>query len=319
MKKITIALVFALGVWISAFGQSRRHVVKETLLYSIKGNDSLYLDRYDIPRLRGEKPCMIFMFGGGFVGGNRDEPRYIPYFQFMAEQGYTVISIDYRLGLKGMARQKEIGPVALISAFSNAINMAVEDLFDATNYILENADWWNIDPAQIVTCGSSAGAISVLQAEYAVSNAQPLAGALPEGFNYAGVVSFAGAIFNMAETLHFQSAPCPVMMFHGNADSNVPYDKIEAMGGGFFGSAYIAGILQEMETPYYFYSVDGAAHEIATEPMDDNRPEIVSFLRNFVQQKERLIVNTQVQQIGKPTAPKHFTLMDYIEKNFGKP
>ena len=73
----------------------------DTFVYSVKGGDSLRLDRYtDTPaaEIDAKKPCMIFVFGGAFISGTRDAESYRPFFEYMArEQGYTVVSIDYRL------------------------------------------------------------------------------------------------------------------------------------------------------------------------------------------------------------------------------
>ena len=110
-----------------------------------------------------EKPAVIFMFGGGFIRGTRDDESYNSWFKLMTDNGYRVISIDYRLGLKG---SNKVG-IAQVNVLDKAIHMAVEDLFSATNFIIENADQFEVDPSNIVISGSSAGAISVMQAEYA--------------------------------------------------------------------------------------------------------------------------------------------------------
>ena len=70
----------------------------DTFVYSVKGGDSLRLDRYtDTPaaEIDAKKPCMIFVFGGAFISGTRDAESYRPFFEYMArEQGYTVVSIS---------------------------------------------------------------------------------------------------------------------------------------------------------------------------------------------------------------------------------
>ena len=139
-----------------------------------------------------EKPLVIFMFGGGFIRGTRDDESYNGWFRTMTENGYRVVSIDYRLGLKG---SNKVG-IAQVNVLDKAIHMAVEDLFSATNFILENADQFEVSPDNIVISGSSAGAISVMQAEYEIANGTSWASVLPEGFNYAGVMSFSGAILS---------------------------------------------------------------------------------------------------------------------------
>ena len=52
---------------------------------------------------------------------------------------------------------------------------AVEDFYDATGFVINQSSDWNIDVEQIVASGSSAGAITVLQAEYDLCNGHELA------------------------------------------------------------------------------------------------------------------------------------------------
>lgn len=204
----------------------------------------------------------------------------------------------------------------MMLGMARTISMAVEDLYDATAFIVDKADEWGIDSSQIVACGSSAGAITVLHGEYALCNASPLVQHLPAGFRYAGIVSFAGAIFEMGEELVWASQPAPMMLFHGDADANVPYNVIRESGVGFFGSKYIAGQLRTMNSPYYFYSVENASHVIATAPMDDNRDAIDAFLSKLVVDKEPLMIETDETTIGAPEVRKDFTLAEYIASNF---
>ncbi|MDE5707655.1 MAG: cytochrome P450, partial [Alistipes sp.] len=166
-------------------------------------------------------------------------------------------------------------------------------------------------------CGSSAGAVTVLRGEYDLCNDALMAQLhLPEGFRYAGIVSFAGAIFEMDKQLVWKSAPAPMMLFHGDADSNVPYDVIRERGVGFFGSKYIAGQLRRMEAPYYFYSVEGASHLIATTPMDERRDAIESFLTRQVAERQPLMLETVERTVGMPEVQREFSLADYISANF---
>lgn len=159
------------------------------------------------------RPCLVFVFGGGFIAGERDAERYLPFFHYMVNQGYDVVSIDYRLGLKQVVASGDLSPENMMLGMARTISMAVEDLYDATAFIVDKADEWGIDSSQIVACGSSAGAITVLHGEYALCNASPLVQHLPAGFRYAGIVSFAGAIFEMGEELVWASQPAPMMLF----------------------------------------------------------------------------------------------------------
>jgi acetyl esterase/lipase len=43
---------------------------------------------------------IIFSVGGGWEGGARDDKGLAPFLNHLASLGYTVVSIDYRLGIK---------------------------------------------------------------------------------------------------------------------------------------------------------------------------------------------------------------------------
>ncbi|MBB3186820.1 alpha/beta hydrolase family protein [Microbacter margulisiae] len=318
MKQTYILLLFLLFISLSAFSQ----VTKSTFIYSVKGQDTLRLDRYELAQTDtvAAKPCIIFMFGGGFIGGKRDNPYYLPYFDQMAQRGYVMVSIDYRLGLKKTAEQihkgEKIKKMAFPGLLASAIDTAVADLYNATDFILSNASDWHINPAMVIINGSSAGAISVLQAEYYLCSNNKLINRLPEGFGYAGVIAFAGAIFTTKGSLHWDKKPAPVQFFQGDADNHVPYNKVRLFNYGFYGSKNLAGQLKKMKSPYYFYDVENAAHEIAGTPMKSNLPEIEAFLRKEVEKKLPLEIHEHVRQTDKPQLKKKFGIGDYIKANF---
>ena len=150
------------------------NVLKETYLYSCINSgsgsnlkiDSLFLDRYYIPAETAEdssavnlRPCMIFVFGGGFSHGARDREKYLAYFNHLASHGYNVVSIDYRLGLQAPF-EKQSNKIAFakyaVNRFVSSVDMAVEDLYNATWYVLNKSAEWGIDPSQIFISGSSA-------------------------------------------------------------------------------------------------------------------------------------------------------------------
>lgn len=188
----------------------------------------------------------------------------------------------------------------------------MEDLYTATNFVLSKADEWHIDVKNIITNGSSAGAIAALQAEYWICNGNPLAAQLPAKFNYAGVISFAGAIFEHGNTLQWKEKPAPVLLFHGSADDQVPYAKVGDEKFSVFGSAFLAEQLTALQVPHYFYNVKNAAHELAVDPMYHNRDVIDIFLDQIVRQKEPLIMNTNVWVLGQKTLKKDLEISDYI-------
>lgn len=289
MKKTIILLAALLSVCTAISAQSI--TPDGTYLYVQRDTCDLFMDVYDPApgserTVDGiEKPTIIFMFGGGFIHGTRDDSSYHGWFRKMTENGYRIISIDYRLGLKG---SNKVG-VAQVNVLDKAIHMAVEDLFSATNYIIENADQLGVDPANIVTSGSSAGAISVMQAEYEIANRTSWASVLPSGFNYTGVMSFSGAILSREGKVDFKSQPCPVMMLHGTSDKLVPYEQIKVFNLGFFGGGKLVERFKKYGYVYNMFHFIDYGHEIAGS-MDTTVDLQVDFLeKNVMQGKKRII------------------------------
>lgn len=262
-----------------AFTLSAQTVQKETRPFAEKGGEELKMDIYKCdPAGIQPQPCLIFVFGGGFKNGTRDAELYHPFFNYFAERGFIVVSIDYRLGMKdqkapGLFNNKPI---------RNAISTAVDDLYSATNYLLENARKLNIDPSMIIISGSSAGAITVLQADYENRDDRPSADVLPDDFRYAGVISFAGAIFSTEGVPSYNQTPAPTLFFHGSADKLVPYDKTRFFNIGMFGSKPLAKKFREEKYPYMFYSMEDMGHDVSEYPLQEFLPEIEQFINDWV-------------------------------------
>ena len=312
MKKIVLFIVAVVAGCVTLSAQS---VVCDTFHYATNDGEELYLNRYmldveaDAPR-----PCMIFAFGGGFVRGERDHEYYSIYFDRLAREGIVVVSIDYRLGLRNL--QPDGGMIAMISIFDNAVNIAVEDMYAATNYVIDNAEAWMVDTSKIMISGSSAGAITAVQAEWMRCNGAERAEVLPADFRYAGVVSCAGAIFSVKGKPKFKSAPAPMLLFHGTSDSNVPYDHASMFGVGFYGSEYITKQLDKLDSPYWFYSAEYVDHRMAATPLIYNCDIIMQFIRDFVLRGERLRILTAVESLGVEKQPTNFKVKDYIKSNY---
>lgn len=205
------------------------------------------------------KPAILFAFGGGFVSGERDRLHYRQWIQRLNDEGYPVFSIDYRLGLKG----QNVKGVKMIGAIGKAIDIGVEDMYSATAYIVNNAAKFGIDPKRIVVCGSSAGAIIAMQAEYDLCNGYGPVSVLPEGFRYAGVMSFSGAIFSTHGKVRYAEPPAPQLLLHGTADKVVTYKKIRLFNIGLFGSDAIARRLNKEGYPYTIVRYKDHGHDIA--------------------------------------------------------
>lgn len=291
-KTFTI-LAIMLGLFISAAtdAQTAQITPDGTYMYERRDTCDLFLDVYDpadgseTTYMGIEKPTVLFMFGGGFIQGTRDDKSYNSWFRMLTENGYRVVSIDYRLGLKGSTK---VG-IAQVNVLDKAIHMAVEDLFSATNFILDNADQFGVSADNIVISGSSAGAIAAMQAEYEVANRTAWASVLPEGFNYAGVMSFSGAILSREGLVDYKSAPCPTLMLHGTSDKLVPYRQIKVFKLGFFGGGKLVKRFQKFGYNYNMYHFMDYGHEVAGS-MSTTLDLQLKFLEcNVMQKKMRII------------------------------
>ncbi len=276
MVKRTALLPFLFFLAFALVGQP---ITKETRLYAEKAGEKLWMDIYrkDSPAAQPQ-PCLLFVFGGGFKDGARDAALYRPYFHYFAERGFTVVSIDYRLGMKG---QKSPG-IFNNKPIRNAIAMAVDDLYAATLHLLENAAALHIDTSRIIISGSSAGAITVLQADYEERDNRPSSRLLPAAFRYAGVISFSGAIFSTEGVPSYSRLPAPTLFFHGSADKLVPYNNTRFFRLGMFGSKALAKRFRHKQYPYMFYSMEDIGHEVSEYPMQEFLPEIERFITDYV-------------------------------------
>lgn len=266
-----------------------------TYMYVQRDTCDLFMDVYNpsagsVTTFDGhDKPTVIFMFGGGFIQGTRDDESYHKWFRQLTDNGYRVISIDYRLGLKGSTK---VG-VAQVNVLDEAIHMAVEDLFSATNFIIDNAEQLGVDPSALVISGSSAGAISVMQAEYEIANKTAWASVLPQDFNYAGVMSFSGAILSREGKVDFESETCPVLMLHGTSDELVPYKQIAVLHLGFFGGGKLVDRFKKYGFNYNMYHFVDYGHEIAGS-MDTTLDLQLKFLETNVMQGKKRIVEAWI-------------------------
>ncbi len=105
-----------------------------------------------------ERPLIVFIHGGGFVSGNKNE--IFPLCEEFTQKGYVTASIDYRL--------IDI-PIVDSSIINEGMIMAVSDAKVALEYLVNDAisiNNFGIDTANIFVGGVSAGAITALHLAY---------------------------------------------------------------------------------------------------------------------------------------------------------
>ena len=296
MKKILLLL--ALIIPFALKGQTTYH-------FASRDTCELYLDVYrpapssDSLFQGQKKPTILFVFGGGFIMGERDSEWHKGWLEMLSREGYGAVAIDYRLGMKGYQVGKGLkGAIDSSDAFLKAQQMGVEDVFSAVSFLAENQELTGIDVGNLVLSGSSAGAIISLAAVYDIASGRTAG--LPEGFSFRGVMSFAGAIISTTGAPEFTSAPCPVLLLHGTADKAVAYKKYGALGRGVWGSDYLANQFKKKGYPYVFYRFKDRTHDVASYMMACWPLERV-FLEQEVMQGHRSTIDALVDDPSLPT------------------
>lgn len=291
-------LVFALAIIAAATAVGQN---MQTYQYAERDTLQLYMDFYSPEKVHDSTICLVYVFGGGFIGGHRDGTFEKAYFKQVVDEGFQVAAIDYRLGLRGVKNLSIFHSEPL----ENAINMATEDAISAISYLLNHAGELKVNKDYIVMIGSSAGAITSLQTDYALCNGYLNSDILPEDFRLAGVVSYAGAIFsNQGKVKYLNHAPAPTMMYHGTADRLVPYKKIQFFNLGFFGTDALVKRFEDLDYPYFARRVVDYGHSVAAAgplTVDD----LVWFCRHYIYQKEKIQVDGIYDNLDPATKPSY--------------
>jgi len=291
MKKIFLHLLLLTPL--VTFSQ----VKMTTYTYAIKGMDTLKMDVYSPEGLtqNDSVPVMLWMHGGGFVGGDRAYPSEVKLAQLAAENGYLGVFISYRLTRKGQVTGFgcDCPKSEKLLTFQNA----ALDFLDAAKFIYQNKNLLGADTTKIIAGGSSAGAEGMLNAvymrEYFVDDLKQY-----QNITFAGVFSLAGAMVN-ADYITMTNA-LPSAFFHGTADSLVPFASAPhhlcaPTRVGYLmldGSATIVEKLKKLEKPYYFYKVNGGKHELASIPFD-HLDDVFTFFDQTIFDKE-IIQTTKI-------------------------
>lgn len=274
MKKIII-LFAALTVFISAKAVEPDFSVLFAQFDSLK----LELDVYMPKDTLNDHYCVIYAFGGSFTNRNQRQSRTKAFCRRLADDGYVAIATDYRLGLENVPIEEK---TKMIAPFGNAVHIAAEDMISAVSFVLDKSDEWKIRKDGIILCGSSAGAITSLQADYELCNRTEMTGKLAEDFRFAGIVSFAGAIFSTEGMCKYKvHQPAPTLFLHGTEDTLVPYDNISFSNYRFSGSNDLYMEFKNNGWPYEIIRFTGRKHSVANS-MDENYEEMMWFLDNFV-------------------------------------
>ncbi len=322
MKKNLLMLLWGACLLTACSGQPiGENASVTTYVYAEKDGSELKLDVYmDSTALisNTKYPVFIFSFGGGWENGKREDGAAL--LNDFAHHGYIGVGIDYRLGIRQLKEEgvNVLDSTQFASSYSKAITMGVEDIFDATRYIIDHAAEWNADTSRIVVCGSSAGATNSLTAEYLICNQHSMATSrLPKGFNYAAVIPIAGGVWlKDTDTLIWQQKPCPVLAYHGTDDQLVPYDHLVLPEGAFggFGPLYYMPQLQQMQVPHLFHTYLKGDHIVsAMHNSPTARTEMLTTLERILDHHAPLSLTITEEHYGEaPTFGNLFGAMGQL-------
>lgn len=246
----------------------------------VQRDSTLYLDVYRPAQPRADKACVMALFGGGFISGERNNKYQRTVAQLLVERGFTVVSIDYRLGLKDTAKIATFSGISgMLDMFQYCIDIAVEDCAAAVAWVCNHAEELDVDTSKLVLTGSSAGAITVLQLDWCRANGLNPAATLPHGWKPAAVVPYAGAIMSHGSPT-WKTPPAPTMLMHGTKDKIVAYSTYPPiLTYALYGADRVFKQFKKQNYPCWIVRFEGIGHEVASW-----LPGSVDFFCGFVNQ-----------------------------------
>ena len=195
----------------------------------------LWIYKPETTKANESRPAIVFFFGGGWRSGSPAQFQH--HCRYLAKQGMVAITADYRV----------------LQRHETLADRAVADAKSAIRYVRKNADRLGIDPNRIVAAGGSAGGhlaactdlVKTLDenGENRNISSRPNAVAM---FNPALMIAPWGAVdFDQEKAddiatrtgvppqeispIHqLTKDAAPSIIFHGRADTTVPYLTVEA-------------------------------------------------------------------------------------------
>lgn len=196
------------------------------------------------------RPVIVFAHGGAFFAGDLRSGEIVDQARYHALRGYVTVSISYRLS--------ENGCLVPNAECLRAIGDARDDATAAIVHLRTNAATYGIDTSRVAMAGTSAGAITALNVAYSNTDDTD-----PTNDIQAAVSLSGAAILTTPDP-----GEPPALLFHGTADTIVPYTWAQDT----LAAAEAAGV-RAVETVW-----EGEGHV----PYVAHRTEILEQTRNFL-------------------------------------
>jgi len=239
----------------------------------IGNTQPLLMDIYKPIGNENTKPLILFIHGGAFLFGNKNEA--IDLCKFYVQKEFVAVSINYRLGWKFGTNNCD----GDMSSLKKAAYRGLQDTHAALRYLVANAKTYNIDTSKIFIGGASAGGVLALQTAYLdkkdiIANfpnfdkefgkVYTSGNNLTTTFSIKGVVNIWGGIFDLG--IISENEKIPIISFHGTNDTVVPYDNGTYAGCAnylpIFGSKAIYDLLQNRNVSSVLHSQIGGGHGV---------------------------------------------------------
>lgn len=224
----------AYGYWSELEGAEAEvtKIITDGFVHSFQHDDiELEMDIYQPVGLNGPKPLIMFIHGGAFYIGCKNEPAYIDFCEHFASMGYVTASINYRLGF-------HLGK----GDIERAAYMALQDAHAAMRYLVANAKQYGINTEEIYVAGSSAGGITALNMAFMKNSDRPASsfGAgifrsrgdlgniddhdndLKASFKVKAIANMWGAVNNLDI---LKNGKTSIISFYGDQDTVVPFGE----------------------------------------------------------------------------------------------
>lgn len=140
------------------FGRSCVQPINKIATASLKeqGEDCLNLNIWTKNNSTKNKPVMVFIHGGSYIGSGANDPWYYGD-KFVKRHDIILVTIDYRCNVLGFMDLEEIGG----AEYKSSKNLGILDQICSLEWIKENIGCFGGDSNNITVFGESAGGISV--------------------------------------------------------------------------------------------------------------------------------------------------------------
>lgn len=251
-------------------------------------------------------PAVVWIHGGGWTGGTKNEARAKEICGTLAAAGYVAVSIDYRLG-------------------DGAWPTNLYDCKNAVRFLRAHATEYHLDPQRIAVAGGSAGGHLALMVGLTADEPafEPTGAATPypkissrvgaivnlygitnlltrrkpdptgkptEEFVDGGAIKVYGATREANPTLWREVSPVthvrknspPVLIMHGRADTTVDHEQ----------AVELAAVLKKAGTTHELHLIEGIGHTFDLETWNkkplpqDMRPVFLAFLKRSLVKTE---------------------------------